>query len=91
MKFESVNDPSIVNKLYRPTKIQKSLMLMHQSESKVFRVILSDGEYTTIRSAQASWHNCIKKLGFHNMKARVFNGVLYIIKLEEDKSVQKDS
>ena len=90
MKFESVNDPSIVNKLYRPTKIQKNLMLMHQSESKVFRVILSDGEYTTIRSAQASWHNCIKKLGFRNMKARVFGGILYIIKLEEP-DVQRNS
>lgn len=87
MKFEKVNDPALVNQLFRPTKLQSTLMAIHESEGQVFKVVLSDDEYATIRSAQASYHSCIKKLGFHSMKARVFNGVLYIIKLEEDENV----
>lgn len=92
MKYEKVNDPGIVNKLYRPTKIQKALMEMHESDSKVFRVTFSAGEYSGLRSAQTSWANCIKKLGFFDMKARIFNGALYIIKLEEgNNDAQMDS
>lgn len=91
MKFEKVNDPGIVNKLYRPTKIQKALIEMHDSDCKVFKVTFSDSEYSSVRSAQASWHSCIKKLGFFNMRARVFDGVLYIIKLEEGSGVQSNS
>ena len=83
MKFEKVNDPALVNRLFRPTKLQSALMAIHKSDGQVFKVILSDDEYATIRSAQASYHNCIKKLGFRYMKARVFGGSLYIIKLEE--------
>lgn len=87
MTFEQVNDHGIVNKLYRPTKIQKALIEMHDSDCKVFKVTFSEGEYSSVRSAQTSWYNCIRKLGFFNMKARIFDGVLYIIKLEEDSSV----
>lgn len=86
MKFEKVNDPALVNRLFRPTKLQSALMAIHKSEEQVFKVILSDDKYATICSAQASWHNCIKKLSFNTMKARMFGGELYIIKLEENNA-----
>lgn len=40
-------------------------------------------EYKDVRSAQTSYHNAIKRLGM-NMRARVLEGKLYLIKLVED-------
>lgn len=83
MKYEKVNDVSLSNKLFHPTRLQKNIIAMHEDPTcRVFKVILAPGEYANVRSAQSSHAGCIRKLGFNNMKARILNGELYIIKLE---------
>ena len=84
MKYQKVTDPETVNKLYRLTRLQQDLTdFQNDHDSKVIKVIFAEGEYKGgTRSAQTSYHNAIKRMGLH-MKARVLDGELYLIKLED--------
>jgi hypothetical protein len=85
MNYVKVTDPSTVNKLFRLGRIQETVLAFHADEDcKVARVIIQPGEYKNgIRTAQNSYSQTIKKLGFSNIKARVLDGDLYLIKVEE--------
>lgn len=80
MKRIEIVDEAIVNKLFRPGKVQSVVEEFHASDSKVVRVLLGEGEYSTLSSAQASYRNAIKRLGY-SMLSRTYNGNLYLIKV----------
>lgn len=83
MRFESV--PSeIVNKLYKPTKLQKILDEFMSSDAPAVRCVMAPGEYSNASSAQSSYHTAIKRLGYP-IAARVLNGDMYLIKISSDK------
>lgn len=80
MKFERVS-PETVNKLYKPTKLQTILDEFMRSDAQAVRCVMSEGEYANASSAQSSYHNAIKRLGYP-IEARILNGDMYLIKLE---------
>ena len=80
MKFERVS-PETVNKLYKPTKLQTILDEFMRSDAQAVRCVMSEGEYANASSAQSSYHNAIKRLGYP-IAARILNGDIYLIKLE---------
>lgn len=80
MKFERVS-PETVNKLYKPTKLQTILDEFMRSDAQAVRCVMSEGEYANASSAQSSYHNAIKRLGYP-IAARILNGDMYLIKLE---------
>lgn len=80
MKFESVSTET-VNKLYKPTKLQTILDEFMRSDAQAVRCVMSEGEYANASSAQSSYHNAIKRLGYP-IAARILNGDMYLIKLE---------
>lgn len=82
MTHEKITDPNIINKLYRPCKVQKHVIAFHESEDDVWRLKFASGEYHSTRAAQTSYSHAIKTLGF-SMKARILDGELYLIKTEE--------
>lgn len=83
MRFESV--PSeIVNKLYKPTKLQKILDEFMRSDALAVRCVMAPGEYANASSAQSSYHVAIKRLGYP-IAARVLNGDMYLIKISSAK------
>ena len=83
MKFESV--PSeIVNKLYKPTKLQTILDEFMRSDALAVRCVMAPGEYANASSAQSSYHVAIKRLGYP-IAARVLNGDMYLIKISSAK------
>lgn len=82
MKYETINDQSIINKLYRPGRIQEQILDFHESDDRIRKLIFEEGEYTSIKSAQTSFINAIKALNLKgSICARVLAGNLYIIKL----------
>lgn len=82
MKYETINDQSIINKLYRPGKVQEQILDFHDSEDRIRKLIFEEGEYTCIKSAQTSFINAIKALNLKgSICARILAGNLYIIKL----------
>lgn len=83
MKFESVS-PSIVNKLYKPTKLQTILDEFMRSDDLAVRCVMAPGEYANTSSAQSSYHVAIKRLGYP-IAARVLNGDMYLIKISSAK------
>lgn len=83
MKFESV--PSeIVNKLYKPTKLQTILYEFMRSDALAVRCVMAPGEYANASSAQSSYAAAIKRLGYP-IAARVLNGDMYLIKISPVK------
>lgn len=82
MKYEKITDENIINKLYRPCKVQKIVMEFHDSPDKVWRLSFKSHEYGNTRTAQTSYSHAIKSLGYR-MKARILDGKLYLIKLED--------
>ena len=82
MTHTIVSDMETINKLYRPGKVQKDVILFHESSDRVWRMNFEPFEYKDVRSAQTSYHNAIKRLGM-NMRARILDGKLYLIKLVE--------
>lgn len=74
----------VVNKLYAPGKVQRALDEFLRMDCLAVKVVLSDGEYATTRSAQSSYHSAIKKMGVP-VKARILSGDLYLIKVDPDK------
>lgn len=80
MKFESVSTET-VNKLFKPTKLQTVLDEFMRSDALAVRCIMEPGEYANASSAQSSYHNAIKRLGYP-IAARILNGDMYLIKLE---------
>lgn len=87
MRLETVNLDA-VNKLFKPTKLQTILDEFMRSDAQAVRCVMSEGEYANASSAQSSYHNAIKRLGYP-IAARILNGDMYLIKLEihdkEDK------
>ena len=82
MKYETVNNLSIINKLYRPGRVQEQVLDFHNSDDRIRKLIFEEGEYTCIKSAQTSFINAIKPLNLKDsICARVLAGELYIIKL----------
>ena len=49
---------------------------------------MAPGEYLNARSAQSSYHAAIKRLGYP-IAARVFNGDMYLIKINPTKGDNK--
>lgn len=78
MRIETVNQET-QNKLFRLTKLQHILHDFHNSPHMAVRIVLEPNEYTTLRSAQNSYHQAIKRLKLP-MKARILDGELYLIK-----------
>lgn len=82
MRYETINDMSIVNKFYRPGRVQEQILDFHKSDDRIRKLIFEEGEYTCPRSAQTSFINAIKSLNLKgSICARVLAGELYIIKL----------
>lgn len=83
MKLIPVTDDTIVNKLYKPARIQRECLSFMDSPHQVMQVLISPGEYVSgVKGAQISYSQAIKRLHL-NCKARVLEGSLYLIKLEE--------
>lgn len=74
----------IVNKLYTPYKLQKTLDEFLAMDCLIVKVELNDGEYASIRSAQSSYHGAVRRLGLP-IKVRVLAGDLYLIKVDPDR------
>ena len=87
MKFEKVN-PETVNKLYKPTKLQIVLDEFMRSDALAVRCVMAPGEYLNVHSAQSSYHAAIKRLRYP-IAARVFNGDMYLIKINPNKEDNK--
>lgn len=83
MKFEKVS-PETVNKLYKPTKLQTILDEFMRSDALAVRCVMAPGEYANASSAQSSYHAAIKRLHYP-IAARVFNGDMYLIKINPNK------
>lgn len=83
MKFESVS-PSIVNKLYKPTKLQTVLDEFMRRDDLCVRCVLAPGEYANTDSAQASYYNAVKRLHYP-IAVRIINGDMYLIKINPIK------
>lgn len=83
MKFEKVS-PETVNKLYKPTKLQTILDEFMRSDALAVRCVMAPGEYANASSAQSSYHAAIKRLQYP-IAARVFNGDMYLIKINPNK------
>ncbi len=83
MKFESVSQ-EVVNKLYKPGKLQTVLDEFMRSDALAVRCVMAPGEYANAASAQSSYHAAIKRLHYP-IAARVFNGDMYLIKISPAK------
>ena len=82
MKYEKITDQTIINKLYRPGKVQDHILNFHQSNDRVRKLIFEKGEYLDVRSAQSSFAACLKRMNMgHAIKARILEGNLYLIKI----------
>lgn len=79
MKLEPVS-MEVVNKLYRPTKIQRALDEFSRMDAQAVKVVLGPGEYKNAASAQSAYYKAIRRLKYP-MKAQVSKGELYLIKL----------
>ncbi len=84
MKFQPVNK-SLINRLYKPTKLQAILDDFMESPHSAVECVFSEGEYVSVYSAQSSYGRAIRRLGLP-VTARVVRGHLYLVKLipEED-------
>lgn len=51
-----------------------------EGPERAVKCTFNPGEYANVRSAQASFHHCIKRLGYR-VKARILDGELYLIKV----------
>ena len=79
MKFE-VMRPEIVNKLFKPTKLQSILDAFMQSDELAIRYAMEPGEYANLRSAQCSFSCAIKRYQLP-IVTRVIHGDLYLIRV----------
>lgn len=82
MKLERIN-LEIVNKLYKSTKLQTVLDEFMASDAIAVRCVFEPGEYSSTASAQSSYRNAIRRLGYP-IAARVLKGDMYLIKLKTD-------
>ena len=82
MKYEKITDQTIINKLYRPGKVQDQILNFHQSDDRVRKFIFEKGEYLDVRSSQSSFTACLKRMELgHVIKARILEVNLYLIKI----------
>ena len=79
MKLEPIS-MEVVNKLYRPTKIQRILDEFSQMDAQAVKVAFEPGEYKNTASAQSTYSKAIQRLKYP-MKTQVSKGELYLIKL----------
>ena len=79
MKLEPVS-MEVVNKSYRPTKIQRTLDEFSQMDAQAVKVAFEPGEYKNAASAQSTYYRAIQRLKYP-MKTQVSKGELYLIKL----------
>ena len=79
MKLEPVS-MEVVNKSYRPTKIQRILDEFSQMDAQAVKVAFEPGEYKNAASAQSTYFRAIQRLKYP-MKVKVSRGELYLIKL----------
>lgn len=86
MKLQPVGD-EIVNKLYKPGKIQAVLDEFMRSDAHAVRVLLNDGEYKNMNSAQSSYTVSIKRMGYPII-ARTYKGCLYLVKVGPSKGAE---
>lgn len=85
MRYETINDPVLINKLYRPRKIQAQVLDFHDSNDRVRRIVYEEGEYQNAKNAQTTFLSAIRKLRLQpTMKACILEGRLYLIKLETE-------
>lgn len=84
MKIEKNVDINSVNKLFRHTRVQRTVIEFWGSNDLVWKITFNSDEYKNLRSAQSTYCGTIKRLGL-NICARCFNGSLYLIKLEVDE------
>lgn len=70
----------VVNKLYRPTKIQRTLDEFSQMDAPAVKVAFEPGEYKNTASAQSTYYRAIRRFKYP-MKVQVSKGELYLIKL----------
>lgn len=82
MKLERIPENAI-NKLFRPTKLQKILEEFMNMPDKAVHCILEDGEYANVKSAHSSYNIAIKCMKLP-IKVRTLDGELYLIKLDPD-------
>ena len=88
MKFEPV-DPSIVNKLYKRTKLQTILDRFMSSKEPAVHCILNPGDYSSLNSAQSTYCKAIKRLGYP-IAVRVIAGEMYLVKIATERRVTDD-
>nr|DAE38827.1 MAG TPA: hypothetical protein [Caudoviricetes sp.] len=70
-----------VNKLYKPTKLQKIFELFIESGDLATRYDFIPGEYSDIKSAQTSLSAGVKRYGYP-IKIRVINNQIYLIRID---------
>lgn len=81
MKYEKVsNADEVINRAFRPAKLQTLLMEFYEGPEQVVKVIPSPNEYKNKNSAQSSHKTAIRRLGLPII-ARHVDGALYLIKL----------
>lgn len=84
MKIEKNVDINSVNKLFRHTRVQRTVIEFWDSNDLVWKITFDNDEYKSLKNAQSTYCSTIKRLGL-NMRARCFNGSLYLINLEADE------
>ena len=84
MKIEKHVDINSVNKLFRHTRVQRTVIEFWGSNDLVWKITFDNDEYKSLKNAQSTYCSTIKRLGL-NIRARCFNGSLYLIKLEVDE------
>lgn len=84
MKIEKNVGINSVNKLFRYTRVQRTVIEFWDSNDLVWKITFDNDEYKSLKTAQSTYCSTIKRLGL-NMRARCFNGSLYLIKLEVDE------
>lgn len=84
MKIEKNVDINSVNKLFRHTRVQRTVIEFWDSNDLVWKITFDNDEYKSLKNAQSTYCSTIKRLGL-NICSRCFNGSLYLIKLEVDE------
>lgn len=87
MKFEKLTNTNLVNKLYRPTKLQKTLEYFMSLEEPVMYVTDHPG-YSSFRSMRSSFMTAIRRLGFP-IYLRQLEGRMYFIRTDMGNLLDK--
>ena len=86
MKLEKVTDSTLVNKMFRPTRLQSILHEFMEQDDLIMKLTFAPGKYKSPHTAQNSLRVCANNLRLP-ITVRVLNGEVYLIKTQGAKEI----